>query len=62
MTMYFRPRSEIKKQSVTVASGSDALINKKFANLSSSEMEVLKSENISDRITDKITVSMEDMK
>ena len=62
MTMYFRPRSEFKKQSVTVASGSDALINKKFANLSSSEMEVLKSENISDRITDKITVSMEDMK
>ena len=49
-------------QSVTVASGSDALINKKFANLSSSEMEVLKSENISDRITDKITVSMDDMK
>ena len=62
MTMYFRPRSEFKKQSVTVASGCDALINKKFANLSSSEMEVLKSENISDRITDKITVSMEDMK
>ena len=62
MTMYFRPRSEFKKQSVTVASGSDALINKKFTNLSSSEMEVLKSENISDRITDKITVSMEDMK
>lgn len=60
--MYFRPHSEFKKQSVTVASGSDALINKKFANLSSSEMEVLKSENISDRITDKITVSMEDMK
>ena len=26
--MYFRPRSEFKKQSVTVASGSDALINK----------------------------------
>ena len=52
----------VHQSPVTVASGSDALINKKFANLSSSEMEVLKSENISDRITDKITVSMEDMK
>ena len=60
MTMYFRPRSEFKKQLVTVGSADNELISKKFANLSSSEMEVLKSESISDKIKEKMTVSMED--
>ena len=60
MTMYFRPRSEFKKQLVTVGSADNELISKKFANLSSSEMEVLKSESISDKIKEKMIVSMED--
>lgn len=60
MTMYFRPRNEFKKQLVTVGSADNELISKKFANLSSSEMEVLKSESISDKIKEKMTVSMED--
>lgn len=62
MTMYFRPRSEFKKQRVKVVSGGNELINKRFANLTSSEMEVLKSSEISDKFSDRITVSMEDVK
>ena len=62
MTMYFRPRSEFKKQRVKVVSGGNELIDKRFANLTSSEMEVLKSSEISDKISNKITVSMEDVK
>lgn len=45
---------------MTVGSADNELISKKFANLSSSEMEVLKSESISDKIKEKMTVSMED--
>lgn len=59
MTIYFRARSEFKNQRVCVRSGNVELINKKFRNLTPSEMEVLTLKEIN-AVGEKITITMED--
>lgn len=61
-TVYFRPRSEFKKQTVAVSCGAETVLSKKFANLASSEMEVLKLDGISAKINGEISITMEDTK
>lgn len=59
MTMYFRARSEFKNQRVSVVSENSELLNKKFRNLTPSEMEVLSFTQDKNAVGDKITVTME---
>jgi hypothetical protein len=59
MTLYFRARSEFKNQRVCAVSDAGELINKKFRNLTPSEMEVLSFKENIKPVNGKITVTME---
>ena len=60
MTMYFRARSELKNQRVRAVTGESELLNKKFRNLTPSEMEVLSFKENPNIIGDVIKLTMED--
>ena len=60
MTMYFRARSELKNQRVRAITGESELLNKKFRNLTPSEMEVLSFKENPNIIGDVIKLTMED--
>lgn len=60
MTMYFRARSELKNQRVRAVAGESELLNKKFRNLTPSEMEVLSFKENPNIIGDVIKLTMED--
>lgn len=60
MTMYFRARSELKNQRVHAVTGESELLNKKFRNLTPSEMEVLSFKENPNIIGDVIKLTMED--
>ena len=60
MTMYFRARSELKNQRVRAIAGESELLNKKFRNLTPSEMEVLSFKENPNIIGDVIKLTMED--
>lgn len=60
MTMYFRARSELKNQRVRAVAGESELLNKKFRNLTPSEMEVLSFKENPNIIEDVIKLTMED--
>lgn len=60
MTMYFRARSELKNQRVRAVTGESELLNKKFKNLTPSEMEVLSFKENPNIIGDVIKLTMED--
>ena len=60
MTMYFRARSELKNQRVRAVTGESELLNKKFRNLTPSEMEVLSFKEKPNIIGDVIKLTMED--
>lgn len=60
MTMYFRARSELKNQRVRAITGESELLNKKFRNLTPSEMEVLSFKENPNIIEDVIKLTMED--
>lgn len=60
MTMYFRARSELKNQRVRAVTDESELLNKKFRNLTPSEMEVLSFKENPNIIGDVIKLTMED--
>ena len=60
MTMYFRARSELKNQRVRAVTGESELLNKKFRNLTPSEMEILSFKENPNIIGDVIKLTMED--
>ena len=60
MTMYFRARNELKNQRVRAVTGESELLNKKFRNLTPSEMEVLSFKENPNIIGDVIKLTMED--
>lgn len=60
MTMYFRARSELKNQRLRAVTGESELLNKKFRNLTPSEMEVLSFKENPNIIGDVIKLTMED--